>query len=416
MPTELERALADTAAHLDDVAPTISVDEILRAAGDRLPVGDAVDQRVSSRRWLTAAAVGIVLVGALATALAVGRGDGEISTVPPPTSSESDVVTDAPSPDWEGISGLDATVIGSSPDSLDQRIEIDRGSVHGVVVGMPVIDAAGLVGRITNVYPETSVVSLLANPEVVVSAKSVSTGPTPAVTASGAVRGDGADAPLRFDSPSETSVNVGDSVLTLGGDDSLEPPGIPIGQVVNVIQPGAADVEAAADLADLHRVQVLLYRPPNAAASEAAEQAGSSPLAREVLEDGAPVVTAVTASDEQRAAWSSEGDRLIRAKQDAFDDGPYEADGQALGFAAQSDAIDIIEPGRYELRFQLDDSARLPDGTVVAGFAVNAPPWFTLEYWLEGFELGADDTMSVDLFVPEQAGFVPFEDITFWIY
>lgn len=414
MPTDLERALADAAAHLDDIAPTISVDEILRAAGDRLPVGDAVDQRVPSRRWLTAAAVGIVLVGALATALAVGRGDGGISTVPP-TSTDS-VVTEVPSPDWEGISALDATVIGSSPDSLDQRIEIDRGSVHGVVVGMPVIDAAGLVGRITNVYPETSVVSLLANPEVAVSAKSVSTGPTPAVTASGAVRGDGADAPLRFDSPSETSASVGDAVLTIGGDDSLEPPDIPIGQVVNVTRAGAADVEPAADLADLHTVQVLLYRPSNSAASEAAEQAGSSPLAREDPEDGAPAVAAVTASDEQRAAWSSEGDRLIRAKQDAFDDGPYEADGQALGFAAQSDALDIVEPGRYELRFQLDDSARLPDGTVLAGFAVNAPPWFTLEYWLEGFELGADDTMTVDLVVPEQGGFVPFEDISFWIY
>lgn len=55
-------------------------------------------------------------------------------------------------------------VIGSSPSNFDQRVEIDRGSLDGVKVGMPVVNEAGLVGKITQVNPETSIVMLLTDP------------------------------------------------------------------------------------------------------------------------------------------------------------------------------------------------------------------------------------------------------------
>jgi rod shape-determining protein MreC len=54
-------------------------------------------------------------------------------------------------------------IIGSSPSNFDQRVEIDRGSLNGIKVGMPVVNEAGLVGKITQVYPETSVVMLVTD-------------------------------------------------------------------------------------------------------------------------------------------------------------------------------------------------------------------------------------------------------------
>ena len=64
-------------------------------------------------------------------------------------------------------------VIGSSPSNFDQRVEIDRGSLDGVKVGMPVVNEAGLVGKITQVNPETSVVMLLTDPQYHVPVKIV---------------------------------------------------------------------------------------------------------------------------------------------------------------------------------------------------------------------------------------------------
>ncbi len=55
-------------------------------------------------------------------------------------------------------------IIGSSPSNFDQRVEIDRGSLKGIKVGMPVVNEAGLVGKITQVNPETSIVMLVTDP------------------------------------------------------------------------------------------------------------------------------------------------------------------------------------------------------------------------------------------------------------
>ncbi len=75
-----------------------------------------------------------------------------------------------------------ASIIGSSPSNFDQRVEIDRGLVDGIRVGMPVINSAGLVGKITNVFPETAIVMLVTDPQyhvpVKVVAEVLSTPPT----------------------------------------------------------------------------------------------------------------------------------------------------------------------------------------------------------------------------------------------
>lgn len=57
-----------------------------------------------------------------------------------------------------------ARIIGSSPSNFDQRIEIDRGTLHGLRNGMVVLNAAGLVGKITHAGPTTSIVMLATDP------------------------------------------------------------------------------------------------------------------------------------------------------------------------------------------------------------------------------------------------------------
>lgn len=62
------------------------------------------------------------------------------------------------------ISRVTGQLIGQSPSNFDQRVEIDKGSLDGLRVGMPVMNSAGLVGKITNVFPETAIVMLVTDP------------------------------------------------------------------------------------------------------------------------------------------------------------------------------------------------------------------------------------------------------------
>ncbi len=63
------------------------------------------------------------------------------------------------------------SIIGSSPSNFDQRVEIDCGRVDGLRVGMPVVNDAGLVGKITTLSLDTSVVMLVTDPLYSVQAK-----------------------------------------------------------------------------------------------------------------------------------------------------------------------------------------------------------------------------------------------------
>jgi rod shape-determining protein MreC len=105
---------------------------------------------------------------------------------------------------------LAAEVIGHDPSNLLHYIIIDRGSEDGLAVGMPVVTARGLVGRIAVVYPRASQVMLLTDPSSSVNAQIQRT------RATGVVQG---QAPrglvMRFVEQSE-QVESGDIILTSG--------------------------------------------------------------------------------------------------------------------------------------------------------------------------------------------------------
>jgi cell shape-determining protein MreC len=66
------------------------------------------------------------------------------------------------------IKGVAAQVIGEAPSNFQNTIEITVGSRDGVAVGMPVTDGAGLIGKVTKVYPDSSVVMLITDPQFAV--------------------------------------------------------------------------------------------------------------------------------------------------------------------------------------------------------------------------------------------------------
>lgn len=77
-------------------------------------------------------------------------------------------------PTLAGINSVTAQVIGDSPSNFSQNVEINQGSESGIRVGMPVLNAAGLVGRITRVFSDRAVVMLISDPEYALSIKVVS--------------------------------------------------------------------------------------------------------------------------------------------------------------------------------------------------------------------------------------------------
>jgi rod shape-determining protein MreC len=132
-----------------------------------------------------------------------------------------------------GFETMGATVTGEVPGNFEWGIYIDRGSVDGVTLDMPVIAGEGLVGRVIQVYPTSSQVMLLIDPDSAVGARLSSSGER------GILIGQ-RDEPLRleFIDP-DTDVQPGETVETSGyqieeGLEGLFPSSIPIGVVDRV--------------------------------------------------------------------------------------------------------------------------------------------------------------------------------------
>ena len=74
-------------------------------------------------------------------------------------------------PTGPNIEHVLAQVIGGSPRDDQQTVEINQGSRRGIRVGMPVVNGAGLVGKVTEVFPDGAVIRLLSDPQYALAAK-----------------------------------------------------------------------------------------------------------------------------------------------------------------------------------------------------------------------------------------------------
>lgn len=139
---------------------------------------------------------------------------------------------------------------------------IDKGTNSGLSVGNPVVTNGGLIGRISSVTPDRSVVQLLTDPDLRLGIRIAET------QVLGDGRGAGADQPFIVDHGISLTAQIveGQSVITSGLSRFIMPPGIPIGTVAKVTrdqsnQTQILEVSPGADFSTLNVVRVIKWVP-----------------------------------------------------------------------------------------------------------------------------------------------------------
>jgi rod shape-determining protein MreC len=168
-----------------------------------------------------------------------------------------------------GCRTVGASVVAGPGSNFQLSVTVDAGSRQGVARDMAVVDADGLVGRVTQVSAEYATVLLVTDPASGVAA-TVAGGPAGG-KAPGIVRGSGSQLlsfqPVR----AGTAVRRGDPVVTQGYQGGVFPAGLPIGVVERVDPVGAASlvprvaVRPYAALGTLDVVAVVVDHPARGA-------------------------------------------------------------------------------------------------------------------------------------------------------
>jgi rod shape-determining protein MreC len=170
-------------------------------------------------------------------------------------------------------------VLYTGRDPFTQRLFVDKGSAAGIVAGAGVIDADGVVGQVTRVFPYMAEITLLTDRDQAV----------PVQVERSAVRsvlfgnGTGRAPELRFTSPS-ADVRVGDRLLTSGLDGTY-PPGLAVARVVDVVRDAGqmfariackplAGIDHSEFLLVLSRAAAMPQRPEEPGETDAAKKGG----------------------------------------------------------------------------------------------------------------------------------------------
>lgn len=126
--------------------------------------------------------------------------------------------------------GSPAQVIYDAADPYTRKVVVDKGLMHAIALGSPVVDELGVVGQVTRVYPLVSEVTLLTDRDHAIPVLNTRTG------ARGVAFGDmstNANAmELRY-MAANADVAVGD-LLTTSGVDGVYPPGLPVARIEKI--------------------------------------------------------------------------------------------------------------------------------------------------------------------------------------
>lgn len=160
-----------------------------------------------------------------------------------------------------GYRPVNASVISFPGNSFTHSLTIAAGSSSGIRLNAPVLSGSGLVGIVSNLFPDTAIVTLISDPDSFVAARDLRT------RVRGIV-GTGAGGTLILDHVPKTDVvRKGDVIVTDGTHNArypdLYPYGIQVGRVTSV---GVADtasflqvqVQSFANLGSLDAVAVLV--------------------------------------------------------------------------------------------------------------------------------------------------------------
>jgi rod shape-determining protein MreC len=172
-------------------------------------------------------------------------------------------------------------VLYTGRDPFSQRVFIDKGSEAGVTAGSAVVDADGVIGQVTRVYPYMAEVTLVTDKDHVIPVKIERSGVRAVMAGTGA----GGAPELRFMSPS-ADVQVGDLLVTSGLDGTY-PPGLAVAKVATlqrdtgqmfaqIALAPVAGVDRSDQLLVLGRGAGLPPRPDTAIETEAPKKGGKS--------------------------------------------------------------------------------------------------------------------------------------------
>jgi len=157
------------------------------------------------------------------------------------------------------VSFQTAEVLFDVPDPYNQRIVIDRGQLKNVALGSPVIDAGGVVGQVTRVYPLTSEVTLLTDRNQSIHVLNSRTGARNIT--SGDVMAGQPMIELKF-VPASADVKEGD-LLTTSGIDGVYTAGLQVARISHIerrVDISFARIHAS-PLAELKGRHVLILQP-----------------------------------------------------------------------------------------------------------------------------------------------------------
>jgi rod shape-determining protein MreC len=160
------------------------------------------------------------------------------------------------------VSFQTAEVLFDVPDPYNQRIVINRGLLKNVALGSPVIDAGGVVGQVTRVYPLTSEVTLLTDKDQSIPVLNSRTGARNIT--SGDVLAGLPMIELKF-VPASADVKEGD-LLTTSGIDGIYPAGLQVARISHIerrVDISFARIHAS-PLAELKGRHVLVLQPTSA--------------------------------------------------------------------------------------------------------------------------------------------------------
>lgn len=157
-----------------------------------------------------------------------------------------------------------ARIIGRDPSVWFESSIINRGSLDGVKLNMPIVNDGGLVGRVTAVGPLTAQIDLITHDK---SGVGGIVGEIGGLNALGVVGGTGkrTEVEMRY-VPGSVEVQNGQMVYT-SGQDGIYPAGLKIGEIVEIRSGSATTphlifLRPAARIDSMQEVAVLLYEPP----------------------------------------------------------------------------------------------------------------------------------------------------------
>ena len=127
------------------------------------------------------------------------------------------------------VRSVAAEMLYEAGDPYARKIFINRGARQGIVAGAPVVNEAGVLGQVTEVYPLSAVVTLLTDRDAAIPVLNTRTQQRGA--AFGGAEG-GTALELRFVA-ANADVQAGDA-LTTSGVDGVYPPGLPVAKVARV--------------------------------------------------------------------------------------------------------------------------------------------------------------------------------------